>query len=40
MKKIDEREKQQQQKKTEKNKGVTKAIVKRWELNDFDVHLR
>ena len=36
---IDERERQQKIK-TEKNKGVTQAIVKVWELNAFVLRLR
>ena len=42
MKIIDETEKQKRKKKTEteKNKGMTQALTKGWELNDFSVHLR
>ena len=41
MKIIEERETQIQQKKKTKteNRGGTEAIVKEWELNDFDVRL-
>ena len=41
MKIIDEREMPPSppQKKAEKDKGVTQAIVKGWKLNDFIVHL-
>ena len=38
MKIIDERERQQKTK-TERNKGVTQAIMKVWEPNDFVVRL-
>ena len=42
MKITDETEKQKRKKKTktEKNKGMTQALTKRWELNDFAVRLR
>ena len=33
------KEKHKKQTKTEKNKGVTQAIVKGWEVNDFVVRL-
>ena len=42
MKTIDEREMQKQQKKNkqrQKRARGTEAILKRWELNDFIVHL-